>query len=260
MTTIGVRYVRRTGGVALAAALLFIGPALADDTGLRERIEARLGKAGLAERGQIDVEVTDGVAVLSGFTTTVDALRRAEKAARKETKTVDNRLRVIPAQKEDADIRKAVADAVLGYVYYGVFDSVGVGVEGGVVTLQGSVLQPWRKDEIEQRVARLDGVREVRNQIRVQPVSSFDERLRAQLYRRIYGDGLFQRYATFVNPPIRIIVENGNITLTGVVNSRVEKAALESIARGTLAFRVDNQVQVESDIEKEPSGKTSTES
>jgi len=87
---------------------------------------------------------------------------------------------------------------------------------------------------------------------RVQPVSGFDDRLRSQLYRRIYGNGLFQRYATFVNPPIRIIVDHGNITLTGVVNSRVERQALESIARGVLAFRVDNQVQVDSEIEKEP--------
>lgn len=125
---------------------------------------------------------------------------------------------------------------------------------------QGSVLQPWRKDEIEQRVGRVEGVREVRNEIRVQPVSSFDDRLRLQLYRRIYGGALFERYATFVNPPIHIVVENGSITLTGVVNSRAEKAALESMARGALAFRVDNQVQVESDVEKEPSGKMSAES
>ena len=100
---------------------------------------------------------------------------------------------------------------------------------------------------------------EVRDQIRVQPVSSFDNQLRVQLYRRIYGNGLFQRYATFVNPPIRIIVEHGNITLTGVVNSRVERATLESIARGVLAFKVDNQVQVESEIGKEAGAKTSTD-
>jgi osmotically-inducible protein OsmY len=93
----------------------------------------------------------------------------------------------------------------------------------------------------------------------VQPVSGFDDRLRYQLYRRIYGNGLFQRYATFVNPPIRIIVDHGNITLNGVVNSRVERQALESIARGVLAFKVDNQVQVESDIEKEPAARTPTE-
>lgn len=250
------RSVLRTGGLGLAAALLIVGPAAADDAGVRERIEARLRKADLTERGRIDVEVEGGTAVLAGFTTTVDARRQAEKAARKETKMVDNRLRVVPVPVDDAALRQAVADSVLGYVHYGVFDSVGVGVDHGIVTLQGSVLQPWRRTEIEGRVARLDGVREIRNDIRVQPVSSFDDGLRRQLYRRIYGDGLFRRYATFATPPIRIIVENGNVTLTGVVNSRVEKTALESIARGVLAFRVDNQVQVESDIGKEPEKST----
>jgi len=258
MTTMGGRYAR-TGGLALAAVFVFISAARADDAGLRQRIDARLSKAGVADRGQVQVEVTNGVAVLSGFTTTVDAQRRAEKAARKETKTVDNRLRVVPLAREDAEIRKAAADAVLGYAYYGVFDSIGVGVDQGVVTLQGSVLQPWRKDEIERRVARLEGVREVRDQIRVQPTSGFDDGLRFQLYRRIYGNELFQRYATFANPPIRIIVDHGNVTLTGVVNSRVEKAVLESIARGVLAFHVDNQVQVESDIQKEPAARTPAE-
>jgi osmotically-inducible protein OsmY len=259
MTIIASRYARRVGGLALAVALAFVAPARADDASLRQRIEARLEKAGLADSGQIGVEVTNGTAVLSGFTTTVDAQRRAEKAARKETKAVDNQLRVVPVAREDAEIRKAAADAVLGYVYYGVFDSIGIGVDHGVLTLQGSVLEPWRKDDIEQRIARLDGVSEVRNQIRVQPTSVFDDRLRVQLYRRIYGNGLFQRYATFADPPIRIIVEHGNVTLTGIVNSRVERAVLESIARGVLAFKVDNQVQVESEINKEPAGRTSTD-
>jgi len=261
MTIIASRYARRAGGMALAAALAVVGPVRADndDASLRQRIEARLEKAGLGDRGQIGVAVTNGTAVLSGFTTTVDAQRQAEKAARKETKAVDNQLRVVPVPREDADIRKAAAAAVLGYVYYGVFDSVGIGVDHGVVTLEGSVLEPWRKDDIERRVARLDGVREVRNQIRVQPTSTFDDRLRVQLYRRIYGNGLFQRYATFANPPIRIIVEHGNVTLTGVVNSRVERTVLESIARGVLAFKVDNQVQVESEINKGRAGRTSTD-
>jgi osmotically-inducible protein OsmY len=260
MAAIRRRSVVRTGGLGLAAALLSIGPALADDAGLRERIEARLSKAGLAQRGQIEIEVRDGVAVLSGFTNTVEAQRQAQRAARKETKTVDNRLRVVGATVDDGGLREAVADAVLGYVHYGVFDSVGVGVDQGIVTLQGSVRHPWRKTEIERRVARLEGVREIRNEIRVQTVSGFDDRLRWELYRRIYGYGLFQRYATFANPPIHIVVENGNVTLTGVVNSRVEKAVLESIAGGVLAFRVDNQVQVESEIGKEPGGKASTKS
>jgi osmotically-inducible protein OsmY len=238
--------------LGLAAAILLAGTAFADDAQLRQRIESRLGKAELAERGQIDVAVENGVAVLSGFTTTVDARTQAEKAARKETKKVDNRLRVVPAVVEDKVLQRDVADAVLGYAQYGVFDSVGAAVEQGTVTLRGSVQHPWRKADIERRVAQLEGVREIRNEIRVQSVSPGDERLRVQLYQQIYGNSLFQHYATFVDPPIRIIVDHGNVTLTGVVNSPLQKSVLGSIARSALAFRVDNQVQLESEIGKEP--------
>ena len=194
MTTHDVRRLSRVGGLAVAAALLFVGPALADES-----------------------------------------------------------VRAVAAPGIDADIQSEVVDAVLGYVHYGVFDSVGASVENGVVTLTGSVLEPWHKDDLQKRVARLEGVREVKNQIRAQPASIFDDRLRVQLYRQIYGPGMFERFAMLTNPPIHIVVENGNITLTGLVNSRVENATLESIARGTLAFKVDNQVQVESDLNKEPS-------
>ena len=99
MTRHEVRRLRRTGGLAVVAALLFVGPVLADET-----------------------------------------VRAAAPAA-------------------DADIQSEVVDSVLGYVHYGVFDSVGVGVDGGVVTLTGSVVQPWHKDDIQKRVARLEGVR-----------------------------------------------------------------------------------------------------
>jgi osmotically-inducible protein OsmY len=259
MTTFNRGYVPITSGAALAASLLLGASAFADDTVLRERIEARLAKAGLSERGQVEVAVKDGTAVLSGFTLTVDAQRDAEKAARKETKTVENHLRVLPEERADDDVRKAVASAILRDPYYGVFDSVGVGVEQGVVVLQGSVNQPWRKDDLDRRVAEVPGVREIKNEIRVQPTSFHDDRLRRELYSRIYGNGLFERYRNWPDPPIRIIVENGNVTLTGIVNSRVEQAVLGSIAHGTLSFKVDNQVQVESEIPKEAARKTTSQ-
>jgi len=99
-------------------------------------------------------------------------------------------------------------------------------------------------------------VRDIRNEIRVAPSSIFDDRLRAQLYRRIYGDDMFVRYSNWAEPPIRIVVENGRVVLTGIVNSPVEQVQLGMIARGTLAFRVDNQVEVESERPKEPGQKT----
>jgi osmotically-inducible protein OsmY len=243
----------RSVGIALTVFSLGVGSAQADTAGLRERIERRLSQSGVDQRGQVQVEVVGGAAVLSGFANTIEIRQQAAKAARKETKSVENRIRVVPLENRDtAAISRDVTQAILGDVYYGVFDSVGFELRDGVLMLNGSVRHPWRKSELERRVGRVDGVREIQNQIRVQPVSTFDDRLRLQLYHRIYGHGLFQRYAAFPDPPIRIIVENGNITLTGLVSSPVEKAVLGSIARGLLAFRVDNLVQVESEIRKEP--------
>jgi len=169
---------------------------------------------------------------------------------------------VNPAQVErkDSEIRKDVFDQILGYPWYTVFDSIEAGVEDGVVTLRGSVNQPYRKTDIEKRVARIAGVKGVSSEIRVQGVSSFDDRLRRELLYRIYGDERFVQYASWAHPPIRIIVDKGRITLTGLVGSAVEQQLVGHIARGTLAFAVDNQVKLESDLKAEPVRKASAES
>jgi hypothetical protein len=148
------------------------------------------------------------------------------------------------AQRPDAAIERDAERAILGYSHYGVFDAVGVAVQDGQVTLVGSVNQPYRKDDIERRVARVAGVRAVVNTIAVQPVSFHDDGLRAELVRAIYGRGVLVN-PSLVDPPVRIIVNNGRITLLGFVNSEVEKQMLGHIARGTLSFGVDNQLKLE---------------
>jgi osmotically-inducible protein OsmY len=230
--------------------------AFASDSGVERRVQDRLARARLEERGEVRVSVKDGIVSLDGFTTTVAAKREAERAAGKESKRVESRLVARPVPVPDRALHAAVVDAILSEPRYGVFDSVAASVKDGVVVLQGSVYRGWLKDAFDRRVARLDGVREIRNEIRIAPASIHDDRLRVQLYRRIYGDELFVPYASWPNPPIRIVVENGNVTLTGVVRSKVEQAKLGSIARGTLAFRVVNAVEVESERPKEPGAKT----
>jgi hyperosmotically inducible protein len=248
--------VRGLAGLLGAGALLIAVPALASDVDLQRRVQDRLAKAGLEQRGDVRVSVKDGVVTLEGFTLTVDARRDAERAAGKVSKRVESRLVVRPEPLPDVKVQRAVADAILREPRYGVFDSVGVAVEDGAVLLQGSVREPWLKDALDRRVAEVGGVRDIRNEIRVAPSSIFDDRLRAQLYRRIYGEDMFVRYSNWADPPIRIVVENGRVTLTGLVNSPVEQVQLGMIARGTLAFRVDNQVEVESERPKEPGQKT----
>jgi osmotically-inducible protein OsmY len=234
--------------LAVAGLLSFASPAAAlDDATLQQKLEARLKKAQLDRDANVRVSVKDGRATLAGIATTLEARRDALKAARKETGEIDDRIELRVEPRPDRAVLEGAADAILRYPRYTVFDSVGVAVRDGVVTLQGSVREPYRKDEIEDRVAEVKGVREIRNEIEVQPLSISDDRLRAELLRGIYGSELFDRFAYWADPPVRIIVANGHVTLTGYVNSPVERQVVGSIARETLAFGVDNQVQLESE-------------
>jgi len=154
----------------------------------------------------------------------------------------------VPAHaSDDQTLLRGVSNAVLSSPRYGVFDSVGVRVQDGKVVLTGSVREPWLKDELEKRVAKVTGVTNLASEIRVQPLSFNDERLRLQIARSIYGSDLLGSYASWANPPVRIIVENGHVTLTGSVVSNVERQLAGIRARQTLAFSVDNQIELDSD-------------
>jgi osmotically-inducible protein OsmY len=231
----------------LAAAL----PALGDDATLRSKVEARLEKAKVTREGDVKVQVDRGTVILDGAVTTLSARREAERQAKKEAKVVENRLRVVPDERTDNEIVKDVRSAILRYPFYSVFDSIEVGVEDGVVLLQGSVYRPNRKQDIESLVAEVRGVREIRNNVSVQSVSIFDDRLRRQLYRQIYGSEDFVQYANRANPPIRIVVDRGRVTLTGYVTSNVERALIDSIARQSLAFDVKNEIKVDGEDTRE---------
>ena len=249
--------------VALAAMSLVLGAATAraDDAETKRKVEERLARAKVYEAADVRVSVENGAVTLDGAASRLDAALAAERAARKESKSVVNQLRVVPdVERRDAEIRADVVDEILGYAWYTVYDSIEAGVEGGVVILRGSVNQPYRKTDIESRVAAVPGLKGLKSEIRVQGVSSFDDRLRRELARRIYGDERFVQYASWVHPPIRIIVDKGQITLTGVVGSAVEQQLVGHIARGTLAFGVDNQVKLESDVRAEPVRKALVES
>ena len=103
-------------------------------------------------------------------------------------------------------------------------------VDDGVVTLTGKVTMPYKSNDIEKRVAKLTGVKQVSNRIEVLPVSQFDDELRFGIARAIYGNSNFWGYGSMVNPPIHIIVEHGHVTLEGVVNSNVDRMLARSIA------------------------------
>jgi osmotically-inducible protein OsmY len=118
------------------------------------------------------------------------------------------------------------------------------------VSLGGWVESPWKRSQIEERLTRVDGIRDVINNLRVQGFSQNDISLRSEVFTKIYADPLFERYANLTDPPIRVFVDRGRVTLVGLVSSRLEQITVGHIARGTLAFSVTNLVEVESDVDK----------
>ena len=155
-----------------------------------------------------------------------------------------------PAQagRPESVVVKDVANEILTYTRFTVFDDISIGVDGGVVTLTGKVTMPYKASDIERRVARVAGVQQVRNEIQVLPVSLFDERLRFRLARTIYGNPAFWPYAAMVNPPIHIVVEDGRVTLTGVVSSNVERMLAFSLASSCPAFSVRNELKTDAEM------------
>ena len=153
--------------------------------------------------------------------------------------------------RRDQRIANDIARQVNSYSRFTIFDDVNISVENGLVTLSGKVTMPYKKNDIARRVTDVNGVREVMNQIEVLPVSPFDEELRLRIARAIYGNPSFWTYAAMANPPIHIIVEHGKVTLTGVVNSNVERMLARSLATGWGELSVTNYLRTDAEVKVE---------
>ena len=152
-------------------------------------------------------------------------------------------------ERKDFQVFKDVAASVGRYAQFTIFDDVSASVKDGVVTLAGKVTMPYKRDEIEKRVSRLDGVRAVRDTITVLPVSQFDDELRLRIARSIYGNSSFWNYGIMPNPPIHIVVENGRVTLTGVVQSDVDRMLARSLATQFGALSVTNDLKTDAEMQ-----------
>jgi osmotically-inducible protein OsmY len=148
------------------------------------------------------------------------------------------------AQISDRDLGERVAESVRTYSKFSIFDDINIGIDNRNVVLTGKVTAPNKKDDIGKRVEKIDGIRSLRNDIAVLPVSQVDDRLRAVAARAIYGHQAFWRYAELPYPPIHIIVEHQRITLTGVVDSQVDRMLAYSLVQFSGVLSVDNKLRV----------------
>jgi hypothetical protein len=177
------------------------------------------------------------------------------------------------SQEDGTRIVNEVRKRLGGLTNYAVFDWITFGFKGRTLVLNGYASRPTLKDDAGRAVKDIPGITGVDNQIKVLPLSPNDDRIRAEVYNRIYTQAALRKYnanqgtlgraigpgagiglmagGITNNPPlgyhaIHIIVNNGHVTLYGVVlNQSDSTIAFMQANSAPGAFSVDNDLVVQ---------------
>lgn len=199
-----------------------------------------------------DVQVSvdaNGVATLSGSVNLYEYKADADKTAHKVkgVTAVRNDITVAGSNVSDAQLEKSLSEKLTyDRVGYGnVFDAITLQVQNGVATLGGHAHDYPSRDSALGLVSTTPGVKDVVDEISVDPVSPMDDQIRIRVAQSVYGFPTLNKYAIDPAKPIRISVQNGNVALYGVVDSEADKDAA-GIRANTVpgVFSVKNDLQV----------------
>lgn len=239
--------------VTLALLVLLSMTALAAtgryDQQIQQTVSQKIGDA--KQLQSVNSSVEDGIVTLTGtvglYQDKLDAAKKVKKLA--NVTGVRNDIVVAGETVADSQLQQKLAKK-LAYDRVGyrdnAFNYIAVSVKDGVVTLIGYTVWDVPKDTALDIVARMPGVKDVVNDVNVLPVSNFDDSIRARTARAIYRDSVLGRYGSDPADPIRIVVDNGHVTLYGTVESTMDKniAGLRASAVPG-AFSVENKLVVD---------------
>jgi hyperosmotically inducible protein len=253
MTTQKKRFAKTAGtllavGLMAAMALAQTPAATRYDNQIQTTVTQKL--ASKNQLSNVKASVEDGIVTLTGtvdlYQAKLDAARLARKAA--NAQGVRNLVTVAGANVPDAQLEQKLATK-LRYVrvgYDNTFDYFALGVKDGVVTVEGQDRTGLGRDEAFADIANMPGVKDVIDNVSIEPVSLFDDGLRLRAMRAIYRDSVLSKYAMDPARPIRIIVANGHVTLYGSVASKMDKDVAGIRANQLFgAFTVENKLQVD---------------
>jgi hyperosmotically inducible protein len=217
------------------------------DQDIQTKVEQQFGKKDQFHNLQASVE--DGIVTLTGnvdlYQQKLDAAKKAKKVA--NVQGVRNLIAVEGQNVPDAQLsaqlnRKLYYDRV---GYDNGFNFVTASVQNGVVTLNGETRTDVGRDSAVSLANYLPGVKDVVNDIHVAPVSNFDDRIRVSALRAIYRDPVLSRYGMDPAAPIRIVVNNGTLSLYGTVDNAMDKNVAGIRANSIFGvFNVQNNLQV----------------
>ena len=216
-------------------------------TNIEQDVERQLVWDDQVLSDNVDIEVSeDGIVALEGKVASLSAKDAAETDAWSVygVTDVENNLKVefptvlkIPT---DDDIKKRISDMLL---WNTVIDStnIDVMVETGIVTLGGSVYSFWKKLRAESLASSVVGVLSVSNKLAVVPTKDFlDKDIAEDIV-----DSIDRKLAVNVEN-VDVMVEDGDVTLSGVVPSFTAWSAAYDSARYTAGVKnVEDQLKIE---------------
>ena len=237
----GVTAIPATGYAASPSA------AVADQQDGNSAAQSRLNKSQFK-----DVKVSvdnNGIATLTGTVSLYEYKRDAQNRVRKAkgVNAVRNDIQVAGPSVSDEELKKKLGEKLTyDRVGYGnAFNSISMNVENGVVTLGGHARTDVDKDSAVALASTFPGVKDVVDDIEVDPTSIMDDQTRLAVARSVYGYPSLNKYAIDPAKPIRISVQNGHVELYGVVDSKADKDAAYLRANSVPGvFSVKNYLQV----------------
>jgi hyperosmotically inducible protein len=195
------------------------------------------------------VTVSGGVIMLSGAVSSLwlkeETINRALKVPGRTELQSDI---TISTAESDEKLAAEVVKRITGYDRFTVYDDFQGRVKNGVVYISGAVTEEKKLTDVVERVAKIRGVQAIDNKVTVLPANRSDDALRVAIANAIYRNPEFENYS-MANPPIHVIVNNGYVTLTGIVRSEVEKIkAHESAASVFGSIKVDDRVRLAREV------------
>ena len=219
------------------------------DQQIQQAVSQKIQKA--KQLQNVSASVEDGIVTLTGtvglYEDKLEAAKKVKKIA--NVSGVRNDITVAGATVPDNQLEQKLARQVV-YDRVGYFDNafnyITVSVKDGVATLSGDAYWDVPRSDAMAIAARTPGVKDVIDEVKVLPTSRFDDSIRMRAARAIYRDSVLGRYATDPAKPIRIVVDNGHVTLYGTVQSAMDKT-IAGMRAGQVpgAFSVDNTLVVD---------------
>lgn len=197
-----------------------------DDADIRLAVESALFADDQIPENTLDVQVEDGIVVLSGTVSNLLAQEHTVQTVEtlKGVRAIVNNISVNPVIPSDQKLKKAVINALLIDPATDSYE-VSVTAEAGVVTLKGKV-DSWQEKQLSEKVAKgVKGVKRVNNQLVWVPESNrLDGEIQEDVNRRLAFDPWVAKEFLTVE------VKDGKVFLSGSVGSLKEKRHVRAVA------------------------------